>query len=220
MLLVVANVVPPEHIAPLRARILALRYVDGAATAGWHAKLVKKNLQADRSDPAFADLNKTVSEAIANNQTVRLAARPKAITPLLFSRYSGGMAYGTHVDDAVIMGIRSDVSFTLSLTDPAQYDGGELVMETPGGEQAFKLAAGQLILYPSTTLHRVNPVTRGERLAAVGWMQSAVRDPNAREILYDLDVARRNIFDAQGKTRDFDLISKASANLLRMWTDF
>ena len=219
MLMVVANVVSQDHIPALREKILALKYVDGTQTAGWHAKLVKNNLQADRAQPGFAELNKAVTDALLNNQTVRIAARPKAVTPLLFSKYSGGMTYGTHVDDAVIMGVRSDVSFTLSLTDSDAYQGGELVMETPGGEQAFKLPAGHLILYPSTTLHRVNPVTSGERLAAVGWMQSAIRDAHAREILYDLEIARRGIFDKQGKTREFDLLSKATANLQRLWAE-
>jgi PKHD-type hydroxylase len=219
MLMVVPNVLSPEQIAQFRDRILSLKFVDGTATAGWHAKLVKNNLQADRTQPGYPEVNKLVTETILQNGSVRLGVRPKAVTPLLFSRYSGGMTYGTHVDDSVIMGIRSDVSFTLALTDPQTYTGGELVMETPGGEQAFKLQAGHMIMYPSTTLHRVNPVTMGERLAAVGWMQSTVRDANAREILYDLDVARRSIFDQHGKTREFDLISKASANLLRMWTE-
>jgi PKHD-type hydroxylase len=219
MLMVIANVVAPDQITQLRERILALKYVDGTLTAGWHAKLVKNNLQADRAQPEFAALNKTVSDAILGNPTVRIAARPKALTPLLFSRYSDGMTYGTHVDDAVIMGLRSDISLTLSLTDPRTYEGGELVMETPGGEQAFKLPAGHLILYPSTTLHRVNPVTSGERLAAVGWMQSAVRDAHAREILYDLEIARRSMFEKTGKSRDFDLISKATANLQRLWAE-
>lgn len=219
MLMVVGNVLAPEQIAPLRERILALKYVDGTLTAGWHAKLVKNNRQADRAQPEFAALNKILSDAIFSNPTVRVAARPKAMTPLLFSRYSDGMTYGTHVDDAVIMGLRSDISFTLSLTDPQAYEGGELVMETPGGEQAFKLPAGHLILYPSTTLHRVNPVTSGERLAAVGWMQSGIRDAHAREILYDLEIARRSMFEKTGKSREFDLISKAAANLQRLWAE-
>jgi PKHD-type hydroxylase len=117
------------------------------------------------------------------------------------------------------MGIRSDISFTLSLTDPNSYEGGELVMETPAGEQSFKLGLGHMIMYPSTTLHRVNPVTKGERLAAVGWIQSTIREAHMREVLYDLDVARRNLFDQQGKTREFDLISKATANLQRLWAE-
>jgi PKHD-type hydroxylase len=117
------------------------------------------------------------------------------------------------------MGVRSDVSFTLALTKPEDYEGGELVMETTAGEQAFKLPAGHVIAYPSTTLHRVAPVTRGERLAAVGWLQSQLRDPQHRELLYDLDLARRSLFDREGKTREFDLMSKVSANLLRLWAE-
>ena len=145
--------------------------------------------------------------------------RPRHVTPLLFSRYHDGMEYGTHVDDPLMYNLRSDVSFTLFLSDPATYTGGELVMETSGGEQAYKLNRGDMIAYPSTTLHRVNPVTSGERMAAVGWSQSYVRDQNQREILWELDVARRAIFDKEKKSREFDIISKAHANLLRMWAD-
>ena len=130
-----------------------------------------------------------------------------------------GMEYGTHVDDPIMYNLRSDVSFTLFLSDPQTYEGGELVMETSGGEQAYKLNRGDMIAYPSTTLHRVNPVTSGERMAAVGWSQSYVRDQNQREILWELDVARRGIFEKEKKSREFDVISKAHANLLRMWAD-
>jgi PKHD-type hydroxylase len=148
-----------------------------------------------------------------------MAFRPRQVTPLLFSRYHDGMEYGTHVDDPLMYNLRSDISFTLFLSDPSTYDGGELVMETTGGEQSYKLNAGEMIAYSSTTLHRVNPVTRGERRAAVGWSQSFVREAAKREILYELDLARRSIFDREQKSRDFDLISKAHANLIRMWAD-
>jgi PKHD-type hydroxylase len=153
------------------------------------------------------------------NGTFRMAFRPRHMTPLLFSRYHDGMEYGTHVDDPIMYNLRSDVSFTLFLSDPQTYAGGELVMETSGGEQAYKLNRGDMIAYPSTTLHRVNPVTSGERMAAVGWSQSYVRDQNQREILWELDVARRGIFEKEKKSREFDVISKAHANLLRMWAD-
>jgi PKHD-type hydroxylase len=219
MIMVIADIIPRDQVAALRARILALQFQDGGATAGWHAKLVKKNLQADRSDPAYAALNKQVTELITTNTIFRMAVRPKSMTPLLFSRYLDSMTYGAHVDDATLMGLRSDVSFTLALADPNDYDGGELVMETTAGDQGFKLQPGHMIIYPSTTLHRVEPVTRGERVSAVGWIQSQVRDAHKREILYDIEIARRGIFDQQGKTREFDLMSKASANLLRLWTD-
>ena len=219
MILVIQNVLTPDNVAQIRAKLETMKFVDGTATAGWHAKLVKKNLQADRLQPDYGPLNKAVTEAFMRHPTFRMATRPHQVTPLLFSRYRDEMEYGTHIDDPVMYGLRSDVSFTLFLTDPKDYDGGELVMETTAGEQAFKPEAGQMIIYPSTTLHRVQPVKRGERVAAVGWCQSQVRDAAQREILYDLDIARRGVFDKGGKTRDFDIISKAHANLMRMWAD-
>jgi PKHD-type hydroxylase len=129
------------------------------------------------------------------------------------------MQYGTHIDEPFIQNIRSDVSFTLWLADPASYDGGELIMETAGLDSGYKLNRGELIAYDSTRLHRVAPVTCGERICAVGWAQSKVRDPAQREILYELSTASRALFDREGKTREFDLIAKSHANLLRMWAD-
>jgi PKHD-type hydroxylase len=141
------------------------------------------------------------------------------LTPLMFSRYEPGMNYGSHVDDALMQGLRTDVSFTLFLSDPESYDGGELVIETASGEDAIKLDPGALVAYPTTTLHRVNEVTRGERLAVVGWARSFIRDAAQRELLFDLDTARRQIFAREGKTAEFDLISKSAANLMRMWVE-
>jgi PKHD-type hydroxylase len=132
------------------------------------------------------------------------------------------MYYGSHFDNA-IMGdesiSRTDVSLTLFLSDPNTYQGGELVIETSLGEQSFKLDAGSAIVYPSSTLHRVETVTEGTRWAAVTWIQSLIRDPSQREILFDLDTARRSIFQQYGKTIEFDLIAKSHANLLRKWAD-
>jgi PKHD-type hydroxylase len=219
MILVIQNVLTPDNVTQIRAKLDLMKFVDGTVTAGWHAKLVKKNLQADRAQPDYMPLNKTVTEALMRQPTFRMAARPRQITPLLFSRYRDDMEYGTHVDDPIMYNLRSDVSFTLFLSEPNEYDGGELVMETTAGEQKFKPSAGQMIIYPSTTLHRVTPVTKGERVAAVGWCQSQVREPGQREILYELDTARRALFDKDGKTREFDIISKAHANLMRMWAD-
>jgi PKHD-type hydroxylase len=141
---------------------------------------------------------------------------------MLFSRYEAGMSYGRHIDNA-LMGnqdfLRSDVSLTLFLNSPSTYEGGELVIESTDAEQAYKLEAGSVIVYPSSTLHRVEPVTEGVRLVAVAWVQSLVREPSQREILFDLDTVRRAIFTKQGKTIEFDLISKSYANLLRKWAD-
>ena len=165
------------------------------------------------------EVRKLVAERILGNELFCLAARPKALSPLLLSRYEPGMAYGSHVDDALMGGMRSDVSFTLFLSDAASYDGGELIIESAGGEEAFRLDAGSLIAYPATSLHRVGAVTRGARLAAVGWARSFVRDPAQRELLFYLDTARRQLFTREGKSTEFDLISKSFANLLRMWAD-
>jgi len=219
MILVIDDVLTSPDIAKVTDRLAALRFVDGTMTAGWHAKLVKNNLQLDRNQPEYPPLNKAVTEALLRHPTFRMAARPRHITPLLFSRYRDSMEYGTHVDDPIMYNLRSDVSFTLMLADPSTYDGGELVMETTSGERAHKLNAGQMIIYPSTTLHRVTPVTKGERVAAVGWCQSYVRNADQREILYDLDIARRAIFEKEKKSREFDVISRCHANLLRMWAD-
>ena len=163
--------------------------------------------------------SKLVSARITENEVFNLAVRPKALTPLLFSRYEKGMHYGSHVDDALMHGVRTDVSFTLFLSEPDSYQGGELVIETPAGDDAVKLSAGSLVAYPATTLHHVAPVTRGVRLAAVGWARSFIREPAQRELLFDLDTARRRMFAREGKTDDGDLLSKSLANLLRMWMD-
>ena len=148
-----------------------------------------------------------------------LAARPKALSPLLFSRYDTTMHYGSHVDDALMNGMRTDVSFTLFLSDPKDYDGGELVIESAAGEETFKPAAGSLVAYPATSLHHVAEVTRGTRLAAVGWARSFIRDAARRELLFDLDTARRQMFAREGKSAAFDLVSKSAANLMRMWAE-
>ena len=129
------------------------------------------------------------------------------------------MHYGSHVDDALMDGMRTDVSFTLFLSDPAGYDGGELTIESAAGEETFKLDAGSLVAYSATSLHRVADVTRGTRLAAVGGARSFIRDPARRELLFDLDTARRQLFAREGKSAEFDLVSKSLANLLRMWAE-
>ena len=223
MILCIANVLDPEEVQRVRERLAALPFQDGRATAGWHARTVKRNEQADAADEGVRALRSEVDQAIGRSTLFRMAARPRRRTPIRFSRYSDAMEYGNHVDDAVMDGpdgpVRTDVSFTLFLSEPDSYDGGELVTETTAGEQSYKLPAGSMVVYPSSTLHRVAPVTRGERVAAIGWAQSQVRDPAQREVLFDLDTARRRMFDREGKTEDFDAISKSLANLQRMWAE-
>lgn len=219
MQIAIANILAGDELSFVQARVKAARFVDGKATAGFAARLVKNNEQAAASDASLNEVRKLVSERILGNDLFRMAARPKQLTPLLISRYEPGMAYGSHIDDALMQGLRTDVSFTLFLDDPASYDGGELIIETTAGEDSIKLPAGSLVAYPSTSLHRVADVTRGQRHVIVGWVRSFIRDAAQRELLFDLDTARRQLFDRDGKSAEFDLISKSLANLLRMWAD-
>jgi PKHD-type hydroxylase len=156
-------------------------------------------------------------KALLANPLFDLAVRPKTLTSLLFSKSGTGQGYGSHVDNAIMRGVRTDVSFTVFLSDPASYDGGELVMQGTAGGMTVKLPAGYVFAYPSTTLHRVETVTRGERLVCAGWAQSFIRDADKRQLLYDLETAQRTLFDRHGKTAEFDLLSKSTTNLIRMW---
>lgn len=218
MQIVIGNVLSVDEAALLRETLARASFEDGRETAGFAARLVKNNRQATH-DRKIETLRKLVEERILGNDLFAMAVRPKALTSVMFSRYESGMQYGSHVDDALMQGMRTDVSFTLFLSDPESYDGGELVIESASGEDAVKLAAGSLVAYPSTALHHVAPVTRGERLAAVGWARSFVRDGAEREMLFDLDTARRQMFARDGKTAEYDLVSKSLANLLRMWVE-
>lgn len=218
MLMTIADVLDEASLDEIRSTLRAMRFEDGRSTAGWSARLVKDNEQA-REGATLRLLRERVTEAITANEVFQLAVRPKALTPLLFSRYGLGQHYGSHVDNPLMDGVRTDVSFTLFLAGPDDYEGGELVIETASGEEDVKLPAGHLVAYPSTTLHRVAPVTRGERLVAVGWAQSYVRDLAQREVLFDLETARRSLFAQSGKTPEFDLLAKTSANLFRMWAE-
>jgi len=218
MQIVIADVLAPESLGEIRETLAAMRFEDGARTAGWSARLVKDNEQAGEG-ATLRLLRERVGAAIRGHELFALAVRPKVLTPLLFSRYGPGQAYGAHVDNPLIDGLRTDVSFTLFLSEPEAYGGGELVIESAAGEDALKLPAGHMVVYPSTALHRVAPVTRGERLVAVGWAQSLIRDAGRRELLFDLESARRGLFEQVGKTREFDLLSKCAANLTRLWAE-
>lgn len=197
-------------------------FINGKATAGWYAKQVKDNTQLNKNVDYYESLSELIRQAFKRNTLCNLTCYPKTIHNLLFSRYTEGMGYGTHTDNA-LMGVegakhRSDISFTLFLNAPEAYQGGELVIELLQEEKHFKLNAGSLIVYPSTTLHRVETVTSGERLVAVGWIESWVKDSSQREILLDLDTVRRSIFAKEGKSTEFDLLSKTHSNLLRLWS--
>lgn len=217
-MLVVEGLLSPAALAALWETAAGLAFGDGRATAGAHARTVKANDQALPGDGLEA-IRAKVTAALMSHPVFRSAARPKALTPLIVSRYRPGQTYGLHVDDALMQGLRTDLSFTLFLSEPEAYDGGALVIEDHFEARAVKLQAGEMILYPSTTLHRVEPVTRGERLAVVGWVQSLIRDQGQREMLFDLDQAVEEVFQTQGKTALFDRLAKTRSNLLRMWAE-
>ena len=221
----IPNVVPPEELEPLVAALERAAFVDGKATAGRHVRGIKRNLQLTALMAGHEALDDVVRATLLSHPTFMAAVRPKNLSSMLFNRHDVGMSYGEHVDNAV-MGcapptrkLRTDVSFTVYLSDPASYDGGELELWLGDTWQAFKLSAGAVLAYPSSTSHRVTMVTRGSRLAAVGWAQSEVRDPMQRTILFDMDQACQRVFDRDGKTDVFDLLARSHTNLLRMWID-
>lgn len=218
----IADVLTAAQLQELRTLLAEQPFQPGSRTAGWAATLVKNNEQLDPAAKHYDRLQQLVVGALAANEVFALAAMPKALRPILFSRYTSGMGYGDHVDNA-LMGeeprLRSDLSFTLFLSPPGEYEGGELMIEDTQGTNAYKLDAGSLILYPSDTLHRVETVTAGVRQVAVGWVQSLIRDPRRRQILFDLEVLRRQLFQQTGKTAQFDSLSKSCSNLWRLWAE-
>ncbi len=221
MILCIDKILTSTELETAIAKLETAKFIDGKATAGWHARLVKNNSQLPQGSTALEIVRDIINVALQRHVLFQMAVRPHIIRPITISRYEIGMTYGTHVDNALMHDplMRSDVSMTLFLSDPASYEGGELIIESTQGEAGFKLPAGAAIVYPSSTLHRVEAITKGVRLAAVTWIQSIVREPQQREILFDLDTARQMLFEASGKTPAFDLISKSHANLLRQWME-
>jgi PKHD-type hydroxylase len=221
MILCIGEILTAAELAAIEAKLATAEFIDGKATAGWHARLVKNNTQLHRESPALYEVRETIGQALQRHPLFQIAVRPRLVRPVTISRYEVGMAYGTHIDNALMHNplMRSDISMTLFLNQPEAYEGGDLVIESAQGEECFKLSAGAAIVYPSSTLHRVEEVTQGVRLAAVTWIQSLVRDPQRREVLFDLETARQALFEASGKSDVFDLISKSHANLMRQWIE-
>src|SRR5262245_9305903 len=221
MSLILQAVLAPEDLTRVRAELEQLPWNSGKRTAGAAARGVKENLQADGADPRTQALERFVADALRRHPMFEIAARPARLSRLMFSRYEPGMTYGAHTDDA-LMGqgddkLRTDLAFTLFLSERASYDGGALIVQSALGEQEIALEAGDAILYPAGSIHYVAPVTRGVRLAAVGWVQSFVADAGQREVLFDLSVTRTRMAEA-GAARDALLaLDKSISNLLRMW---
>ena len=216
MFIAIDDVLNASEVAALKGAAETLSFADGRATAGKIARQIKANDQAVPS-PELEAIQAKVTAALMAHPVFTSAARPKAMTKLILSRYREGQTYGMHVDDALMQGLRTDLSFTLFLNDLDSYEGGALITADTAEERAFKLGPGDLILYPSTALHRVEPVTKGTRLCIVGWVQSWIRDAGQREILFDLDRAIAGVHAREGKSVLLDTLTKTRSNLIRMW---
>ncbi|MBT8117961.1 MAG: Fe2+-dependent dioxygenase [Gammaproteobacteria bacterium] len=197
-------------------------FADGSRSAGMAAKRVKDNEELSLDDARHAELNNLVMGCLVKHPVYRSAAMPLKVATPYYARYTQGMSYGEHVDDPV-MGegqlYRSDISVTIFLNDPADYDGGELIITTAFGDQSIKLPAGDAILYPSSSLHRVSEVTRGERLVAVSWIQSMVRNAEQRTLLHELNQAREALLREQPDSDETRRVNHSYINLVRMWSE-
>jgi PKHD-type hydroxylase len=228
MLLHIPDVLSAEQVKMFRQKLETANWADGRITAGYQSAQAKDNLQLAETDPLARELGAVVLEALSRNSTFFTAALPKRIYPPLFNCYRGGQSFGFHVDNAVrydrrngiAEAVRTDISATLFLVDPSEYDGGELVIEDTYGNQQVKLPAGHLVLYPSTSLHRVLPVTRGARIASFFWMQSMVRSDEQRRMLLELDVSIRRLTARLGADApELVQLTGVYHNLLRQWAE-
>ena len=189
---------------------------DGKKTAGSYASMVKNNLQLNRNSETSKKNSQLINKKILSNQLIKSFSLPKRIHGIMFSKSLENMHYGRHIDNPYMSSGRSDLSFTLSLTNKEFYKGGELIIETMNSEEKFKLNAGEIIIYPSSYLHSVNEVTNGERLVCVGWIESYVKSIEEREYLFDLDAGARGLLAKYGRSDEVDLIFKSYSNLLRI----
>jgi len=223
MLINVPNLLEPAEVQHLRGVIEAAPFIDGKETAGQRNQRIKRNEQVPKAWEGREDIKKMVFDALYRNVAFRHAALPQHIIGPTISRYRPGMHYGLHVDDA-LMGPpddlqRSDISFTIFINEPNEYEGGELFINSPFGPQMIKLPAGSAIIYPSSTLHEVRPVTQGERLVVIGWAQSHVRDERQRMILADLHMIGEKLAKVAPNDPITDLAFRCHVNLLRMWSN-
>jgi len=225
MLITVENVLTAAQLATARQVMEEAPWVDGKVTAGHQSAKAKENLQIPEGHAAAEKLGEMILSALGSNPLFLAAALPHRIFPPLFNRYSGGQSFGTHVDNAIrrIKGtphcVRTDISATLFLVEPDEYDGGELCVEDTYGVKKVKLPAGQLILYPATSLHHVRPVTRGARVCSFFWIQSMVRDDTQRALLFDLDLAIQRLNRESPEHPVAVQLTGVYHNLLRQWAE-
>jgi PKHD-type hydroxylase len=226
MIVSIPDVLSPADAAAMRAQLEASdAWVDGRATAGYQGAPVKRNQQIEQTAPIALDLGDRIVASLERHPLFISAALPNKVYPPLFNRYEGGMQFGSHVDGAIRLvpgsgaRVRTDISITLFLTPPDEYDGGELLIEDTFGVQEVKLPAGHAIVYPGTSLHQVRPVTRGARVSSFFWVQSLVRDDTQRAMLFDLDGAIQRLNASNGDEAARRTLVGCYHNLLRMWSD-
>ncbi len=225
MLLAIPNVLTPDQVAQARQKLEAAEWVDGRVTAGHQGARVKDNQQLPVDHPVAREVGQMIVQALGQNPLFMSAALPLHILPPMFNRYSGGQTFGTHVDGSIrtIPGtghrIRTDLSCTLFFAGPEEYDGGELIVEDTYGSKRVKLPPGHMILYPSTSLHQVTPVTRGTRLCSFFWLQSMVRDDGRRALLFDMDVAIQRFGQELATHPSVIQLTGVYHNLLRQWAE-
>lgn len=225
MLIAIPNVLPPETLAQARQALLSADWTDGKATAGYQAIKIKDNAQIPADHPVARQVGELIVRALSNNPLFVSAALPLHILPPMFNRYGIGQTFGTHVDNAIrqVPGtshrLRTDLSATLFFADPSDYDGGELIIEDTYGTQSVKLPAGHLILYPSTSLHRVTPVTRGARLCSFFWIQSMIRSDARRSLLFDMDRGIQRLATDHPDHASVVQLTGVYHNLVREWAE-
>ena len=230
MMVRVPQLLTPDQVAEMRDVMAKADWVDGRITAGAQSGQAKHNLQIPENSPAARALGEIILTALGRNELFTSAALPLRVFPPLFNRYDGGMAFGSRIDNAVrlvkpslgsgaLIRVRTDLSATLFLTDPADYDGGELVIDDTYGEHRVKLAAGDMVLYSATSRHHVTPVTRGSRQSSFFWIQSMVRDERARQMLFEMDGAIQALRRQLGDSADLITLTGLYHNLVRRWAD-
>lgn len=228
MILRIPSVFSPQEVAGHRQLLEQALWEDGRKTAGHQASKVKDNMQIPGDHPAAIQVGNAILNALSSNPLFMSAALPLHILPPMFNRYSGGQTYGTHVDASIRTlpdgrRIRTDLSCTLFFTEPEEYEGGELVIEDTYGAKSVKFNAGEMVLYPSTSLHRVEPVTRGTRLCSFFWLQSMIRSDEQRSLLFDLDIAIQRLGaglpDQPLVTESTTQLTGVYHNLLRQWAE-
>ena len=223
MLLKIPNVLSKEQVEYAKNKLLDADWADGNITAGYQSAKAKNNLQLPESSPIAIELGDIILTALAQNNMFMSAALPLKIFPPLFNCYQGGRSFGVHVDNAIrqVPGtpvkVRTDISMTLFLSEPDEYEGGELVIEDTYGSQSVKLAAGDMVLYPATSLHSVSPVTNGRHLASFFWLQSMVNSDEKRTLLFDMDMAIQSLRTQVDDSPEIVQLTGVYHNLLRQW---